>query len=131
VAGACAGHFSKAGETVMSKERNQDTRAPRLTRRLFVKTAGAVTALGATSLSSLQAMADDLPRVSEDDAMAKALNYRHDAQAVDAAKRASDHYCYNCALFAGSEDDAWAGCSIFRGKSVAGRGWCSAWAPKQ
>ncbi len=115
----------------MSKERNQDTRPPRLTRRLFVKTAGAVTAFGATSLNSLQARADDLPRVSEDDAMAKALNYKHDAQTVDAAMRASDHYCYNCALFAGAEDDAWAGCSIFPGKAVAGRGWCSAWAPKQ
>lgn len=115
----------------MSNERNQDTRLRRLTRRHFVKTAGAVTAFGATSLTSLPAMADDLPRVSEDDAMAKALSYRHDAKTVDATKRASDHYCYNCALFAGAEGEEWAACSIFPGKAVAGRGWCSAWAPKQ
>lgn len=114
----------------MEKERNQGIALPKLTRRLFVQTAGAVTVLGAASVSSLQARADELPRLSEDSDMAKALNYTHDAQTVDAAMRASDRYCYNCALFAGAEDDAWAGCSIFPGKAVAGRGWCSAWAPK-
>ena len=117
----------------MNNERNQGEGAwlPRLTRRRFVKTAGAVTALGTAGLGSLQAWADELPRVSEDSDMAKALNYRHDAQAVDAAKRASDRYCNNCALYAGAKDEAWAGCSIFPGKAVAGRGWCSAWSPKQ
>jgi hypothetical protein len=63
----------------MNKERSQNSLLSKLTRRHFVKTAGAVTALGATSLSGLQ---------------------------------------------------AWAGCSIFPGKAVAGRGWCSAWSPK-
>ena len=63
--------------------------------------------------------------------MAKALNYVHDAGTVDAAMRASDRYCNNCALYAGDADDEWAKCSIFPGKVVAGRGWCSAWAPKQ
>ena len=117
----------------MNNERNQGEGAwlPRLTRRSFVKTAGAVTALGTAGLGSLQAWADELPHVSEDSDMAKALNYRHDAQAVDAAKRASDRYCNNCALYAGTKDEAWAGCSIFPGKAVAGRGWCSAWSPKQ
>ena len=115
----------------MSKARNQGMVLPKLTRRLFVKTAGAFTALGAASLSSVPARADEMPQVSEDSDMARALNYKHDAQTVDAALRASNHYCYNCALFAGAEEDAWAGCSIFPGKAVAGRGWCSAWSPKQ
>jgi hypothetical protein len=115
----------------MGKERNPSSWLPRLTRRRFVKSAGAVTAVGATGLGGLQAWADTLPRVSEDSDMARALNYKHDAQSVDAAKRASDRYCYNCALFAGAEDKAWAGCSIFPGKAVAGKGWCSAWSPKQ
>lgn len=115
----------------MSEARNDRGWWPNLTRRRFVKTAGAVTAIGATGLNSLQALADDLPRVSEDSDMARALNYKHDAQTVDAAMRASDRYCYNCALFAGAEDEPWAGCSIFPGKAVAGRGWCSAWSPKQ
>jgi hypothetical protein len=115
----------------MSKHRNEGISLPTLSRRLFVQSAGAVTALGAAGLSSVQAWADELPKVSEDSDMAKALNYKHDAQTIDAALRASDRYCYNCALFAGAEDDAWAGCSIFPGKAVAGRGWCSAWSPKQ
>ena len=117
----------------MNNERNQGKGAwlPKLTRRRFFKTAGAATALGAAGISSLQAWADELPRVSEDSEMARALNYKHDAQTVDAAKRASDRYCFNCALYAGAEDDAWAACSIFPGKAVAGRGWCSAWSPKQ
>lgn len=115
----------------MSEGHKQGNALPTLTRRLFVKTAGAVTALGATSLHSLKARADELQRLSEDNDMARALNYKHDAQSVDAAMRASDRYCYNCALFAGADDDAWPGCSIFPDKSVAGRGWCSAWSPKQ
>ena len=117
----------------MNSERNKGMAAllPKLTRRRFVKTAGAITAFGSAGLTGLQAWADELPHVDEDSDMAKALSYRHDAQTVDAAKRASDHYCYNCALYAGSNDEAWAGCSIFPGKAVAGRGWCSAWSPKQ
>ena len=117
----------------MNNERNQGKGAwlPKLTRRRFFKTAGAATALGAAGISSLQAWADELPRVSEDSEMARALNYKHDAQTVDAAKRASDRYCFNCALYAGAEDDSWAGCSIVPGRAVAGRGWCNAWSPKQ
>lgn len=101
-----------------------------ISRRHFVWSAGAATAFVAAGFPA--ALADDgLPRVSEDDPMAKALNYVHDAGTVDAAKRFSDRYCNNCALYAGGTDDEWAGCSIFPGKAVAGRGWCSAWAPKQ
>lgn len=114
----------------MNKERSRGNPLPRFTRRVFVKTAGAFTALGAASLNSPQAQAEAPQRLDEGSDMAKALNYKHDAQTVDAAMRASDRYCYNCALFAGTEDDAWAGCSIFPGKSVAGRGWCSAWSPR-
>ena len=100
-----------------------------MSRRRFVKSAGAATVaigFGTTTIS-----AEELQRVAEDDPMAKALNYVHDAQAVDAAKRLADSYCNNCALYAGNSDDEWAGCSIFPGKVVAGQGWCSAWAAKQ
>ena len=99
-----------------------------LSRRRFVKSAGAATmafGFGTTSVADEQ-----LPRVDENDPTAKALNYVHDAGTVDAAKRPSDRYCYNCSLYNGSADDEWAKCSIFPGKLVAGRGWCSVWAPK-
>ena len=114
----------------MSNERDQGIPLPTLTRRVFVKTAGVFTALGAASPGSVQAREDELQRLSEDSDMATALGYKHDAQTVDAAVRASDRYCFNCALFAGAEDEAWAGCSIFPGKAVAGRGWCSVWSPR-
>ncbi len=100
----------------------------RLSRRRFVGTAGSATALAGAGLLPLSGRAADLPRVSEDGAIAKALNYVHDAQTVDAAKRQSNQYCVNCVFFAGSNDDGWAGCDLFPGKAVAGRGWCSAWA---
>ena len=89
----------------MDKERDQGKSSwlPALTRCRFVRAAGAIAALGTTSLNSLVAWT------------------------VDAARRAGDSYCYNCALSAGTNGDAWAGCSIFPGKTVAGRGWCSAW----
>ena len=106
-----------------------ETLLPLISRRKFVKSAAA-TALTTASLAAIPVRADDLPKVDEQSAMAKALGYVHDAQTVDAAKRFSDRYCNNCALYAGAPDEDWAACSIFPGKVVAGRGWCSAWAPK-
>jgi hypothetical protein len=94
-----------------------------------MKSAGALAAVSTTGFSKALAE-DDVARVDEKGPMAKALNYVHDAKTVDTARRASDRFCYNCALFAGSQDDEWAECSIFPGKNVAGKGWCSAWAPK-
>lgn len=99
-----------------------------LSRRRFVKSAGAATV--AIGFGTKTVAAEELPRVDESDPTAKALNYVHDAGTVDAAKRPSDRYCNNCALYNGSADDEWAKCSIFPGKLVAGRGWCSVWAPK-
>ena len=102
---------------------------PLVTRRRFVKTVGAATA-AVTAGFSVRTSAAELPRVNEDDPIAKTLSYVHDARSVDAAKRFSDRYCNNCALYAGSADAEWAKCSIFPGKVVAGQGWCNAWAPK-
>ena len=111
------------------REKARRSRLSLMSRRRFVKSASAATVaigFGTTAIS-----AEELPRVKEDDPMAKALNYVHDAGTVDAAKRFSDRYCNNCALYAGNNDDEWAKCSIFPGKVVAGRGWCSAWVSKQ
>ncbi len=96
----------------------------------FVRWGGAAAAWAATAFTTRDAAANDLPRISEDDPMAKSLNYVHDAKNADAAKRTADSYCNNCVLYAGTADDEWAGCSIFPGKAVAGDGWCSVWARK-
>ncbi len=101
-------------------------------RRDFLKSAGGAAAIAAIGFRADAAAAADLPKLDEADATAVALKYTHDAASVDAAVRPQkDRFCNNCALYAGGEDDEWAGCSIFPGKAVAGRGWCSVWAPKQ
>ncbi len=101
-----------------------------MTRRRFVKSASATAVLAGSVIVTPRSWAEELPRLSEDDPMAKALTYVHDAKSVEAAKGISDRYCNNCALFAGNADEEWAACSIFPGKAVAGLGWCSVWAPK-
>lgn len=114
-----------------SGKNTRRSRSTLLSRRRFIKSASAATTAVTIGFGTSTVGAEELPRVSEDDPMATALSYVHDAKSVDAAKRFSDRYCNNCALYSGSSDDEWAKCGIFPGKVVAGRGWCSAWAPKQ
>jgi len=80
---------------------------------------------------------EELPELSLDDPTAKALGYRHDAANVDLDKypqrgtaEAADHYCRNCTLFQVSEDNEWGPCTLFPGKRVNARGWCSGYTPK-
>lgn len=114
----------------MTANDNDRTWISRLSRRGFVKGAGAAATVAGTGFARAVRAESQLPRVAEQDPMAKALSYAEDATSVDAAKRFSGRYCNNCVLYAGTPDDDWAACSIFPGKVVAGKGWCSAWAPK-
>ncbi|MDB5812401.1 MAG: putative high potential iron-sulfur protein [Betaproteobacteria bacterium] len=72
-------------------------------------------------------------RVDEKDPTAQSLGYKHDATKVDKAKFASyqpGQTCANCQQFQGKATEAWAPCTIFAGKEVANKGWCSAWVKK-
>jgi len=100
-----------------------------LTRRRFFASAGAAATVATAGISTTQAEQQPAP-LDENDPTAKALSYVQDAKTADSAKRFSDQFCNNCALYAGKADDEWAGCSIFPGKVVAGKGWCSVWAAK-
>ena len=111
----------------MKEKRDSGESASTLTRRRFLQTAGAASAVGVPLVA---AHGDELPRLSESDPTAIALKYVHDASSLDSSVRPADRLCNNCALYSGSADDEWAACSIFPGKAVAGRGWCSVWAPK-
>ncbi len=74
-----------------------------------------------------------LPQLDEKDPTAQALGYKHDASKADKAKfkqYAAGQTCANCQLFQGKPTDAWAPCTIFPGKQVNGKGWCSAWVKK-
>ena len=104
----------------------------KIARRQFLQLS-AVAAAGCIAGTSREALAQDLPKVSEDDPMAKGMRYTHDASTVDPSTRANpaaDQNCANCALIQGNDGDEWRPCQIFPGKLVAANGWCSVWAPK-
>jgi hypothetical protein len=89
------------------------------------------TALGAIAipLSELRyskpALANE--QLSEDDAQAKALGYKHDASQTK--RPSADQQCANCQHIRGDSGE-WRPCAIFPGKDVNANGWCSAWAKK-
>ena len=101
-------------------------------RRHFIKlSAGA--AAGCFVHPGSAAQAQDLPQITEDDPVAAALKYTHDASTVDPALRtqpAEVQNCLNCAQLQGDEGDEWRPCAIFIGKRVNVKGWCSVWVPK-
>lgn len=101
-----------------------------VSRRRFLALAGA----GAcAALLVTRVRADELPKLAESDATATALGYREDAAKVDAAKfptHKAGQACANCKFYLGADKTAAAGCQLFPGKSVAGKGWCSAYNAK-
>lgn len=98
-------------------------------RRTFVITVVAGSGLLAASRASAQAA----PALTEADPQAAALGYKADASKVDKAKypqHAATQLCSGCNFYQGKAADAMAPCTLFAGKQVAGKGWCSAWAKK-
>lgn len=109
----------------------KETSVSKIARRQFLQLS-AVAAAGYVAGTS-RAVAQDQPKVSEDDPMAKGMRYTHDASTVDPSTRANpaaEQNCANCALVQGEDGDAWRPCQIFPGKLVSANGWCSVWAPK-
>ncbi len=79
------------------------------------------------------ASAADLPKLSEDEPAAIALQYVHDVAKVDPAKSPrfeAGQNCANCLQIQGEEGAEWRPCAIFPGKLVASAGWCSVWVAK-
>jgi len=104
----------------------------KIARRKFIQLS-AVAAAGCFVRPGADAQAQDLPQLTEDDPMATALKYTHDASTVDVASRvqpAVEQTCANCAQLTGNDGDAWRPCNIFVGKVVNSKGWCSVWVPK-
>ena len=104
----------------------------KIARRQFIQLS-AVAAAGYLIRPGSQARAEDLPKLTSDDAMGQAMKYTDDSSSVDPASRANpapDQMCANCALIQGDEAAEWRPCSIFPGKLVNNKGWCSVWTPK-
>ena len=81
-------------------------------------------------LSSKSVLAADLPQVDPASPAAVGLKYVHDATKATRADKpgtpGANQTCANCQLALSTEGD-WVPCSIFPGKSVSSKGWCSAW----
>lgn len=79
------------------------------------------------------AFAEDLPHVTDDDPMAKALKYVADATTVERPDKAGtpgdQQTCANCQFLVG-DDGEWRACQLFPGKSVHINGWCINWTLK-
>lgn len=104
----------------------------KIARRKFLQLS-AVAAAGLVIKPGREAHASDLPQLTEDDPMAQAMKYTHDASTVDPATRnnpAPEQNCANCALVQGDDGETWRPCQIFPGKAVNANGWCAVWAPK-
>ena len=104
----------------------------KIARRQFLQLS-AVAAAGCVIRPGSEAMAQDMPKLTEDDPVAASMRYVHDASTVDPASRANpapDQTCANCALVQGADGEEWRPCQIFPGKLVAAGGWCAVWAPK-
>ena len=101
----------------------------RQSRRRFLQLLAAATATA--TLSPLAAQAQDLPPLSSSDPTANALAYTEDAATVDAARfpqHKPGDTCLGCNFYQGKGIRG--ACSLFPGKSVAGKGWCSAFAAR-
>ncbi len=92
----------------------------------------------AAIVSPKQVFAEDgLPELAEGDPMAIGVGYKHDATEIDivkypkrAGEEGAKQLCENCALYSAEKDAGWGKCTIFAGKQVNDKGWCSVWAPK-
>ena len=83
------------------------------------------------------APADAEPKkLDENDPVAKALGYTHDAAAVDVAKypkragaEGQKQFCSNCAQYVAGQTE-WGKCNIFPQGLVSKGGWCNSWVQK-
>lgn len=101
-------------------------------RRHFVLTSLPLTVALIASSHSLASEPEPL-QLSEDDPVARALGYRHDATTVDQVRfpnYAPGRRCASCQLYQAPSGEPWAKCAVVPGKLVAAAGWCSAWVAK-
>ena len=97
-------------------------------RRRFIK----ISAIGvgaAPFAALLCGAAEAVEAVSESDPTAAALAYKLDATKAGNRKD-NTAVCGNCGLYSGSPGANDGPCSVFGGKRVAAKGWCTAWVKK-
>jgi hypothetical protein len=103
--------------------------ASHASRRRFIKIS--VSELVAAPFASvlLSGTAEAVDMVSESDPTATALGYKMDATKASNRKDKAA-VCGNCSLYSGSPGASDGPCSVFGGKLVNAKGWCTAWVKK-
>jgi hypothetical protein len=98
-------------------------------RRRFI--AISLSGLAAAPLANalLSGTAEAADTLSESDPTASALGYKADATKA-ANRKDKTAVCGNCNLYTGKPGAADGPCSIFGGKLVNAKGWCTAWVKK-
>ena len=98
-------------------------------RRRFIKIGSAALAAAPLANVLFSGAAQAADALSEADPTATALGYKMDA--TKAEKRTDKTaLCSNCNLYTGKAGAADGPCSIFGGKLVNAKGWCTAWVKK-
>ncbi|HKJ87539.1 MAG TPA: high-potential iron-sulfur protein [Gammaproteobacteria bacterium] len=102
----------------------------KLTRRGFLR----YTVLSAAAVPAAAALvnrpAQAAEKVKPSDPQAKSLKYTEDASTTDAPQHKAGQHCAKCQFFQGSASDKYAPCTIFGGREVNSKGWCTSFAPK-
>jgi hypothetical protein len=103
----------------------------RFDRRAVLKIA--LTALPIVTIAREAAAEQTLPHMDENESLAKAMGYVHDATKVDTNKvpqYKAGSSCSSCMQLKGQEGEEWRPCALFTGKLVNSHGWCKVWQPK-
>jgi hypothetical protein len=99
-------------------------------RRFLAYAAAAAIPLVLKPLPAGAATPAQLPKLTLDNAQAKALGYTDNAATTKHAMHKPGSTCSNCALYQGAAGQAYGPCTLFPQNSVAAKGWCSGWAKK-
>lgn len=103
----------------------------RYDRRAVLKIA--LTALPVVTIAREAAAEQALPHMDENESLAKAMGYVHDARKIDpntVPQYKAGSTCANCMQLKGQEGEEWRPCALFTGKLVNAHGWCKVWQPK-
>ena len=103
----------------------------RYDRRAVLKIA--LTALPVVTVARNAAAEQMLPHMDENESLARAMSYVHDAKKIDPNKipqYKAGSTCANCMQLKGQEGEEWRPCTLFTGKLVNAHGWCKVWQPK-
>ena len=103
--------------------------ASHASRRGFIKITAAGLAAAPFANALLSGAAQAVDAVSESEPTATALGYKMDATKAGNRKDKTA-VCGNCSLYSGKPGASDGPCSVFGGKLVNAKGWCTAWVKK-